>query len=80
LLERTAILSEDEIFRAQRETDFLLRHHVGQDPEVVPLHPLVAERLDIKYYDPAALYRWRGHEWTFREYILKYIRWEPFLD
>jgi hypothetical protein len=80
LLEQTGLLSEREIFQARLETDFLLRHNVGQDLEIAPLHPLVAERLGIGYYDPDALYRWHGHEWTYREYILKYIRWEPFLE
>lgn len=44
------------------------------------MHPLVAERFGLTYYDPDACNRWHGHEWTFREYILKYVRWAPFLD
>ena len=80
LIERTGLLTDTEIQRARIETDFLLRHYCAQDLEVTPLHPLVAERLGISYYDPDARYRWHGHEWTFREYILKYIRWEPFLE
>ena len=80
LLERTGLLSAAEIFRATVELDFLLSHNKGQDLEIAPLHPLVAERLGIAYYDPDARYRWHGHEWTYREYILKYIRWEPFLE
>lgn len=80
LLERTGILKPNQVFQAQREVDFLLRNHLGQDLEVVPLHPLVAERLAISYYDPGMRHRWHGHEWSFREYILNYIRWEPYLE
>jgi hypothetical protein len=80
LLDRTAILSDAERSRAKVETDFLLRCHRGQDLEVTALHPLVAERMGIEYYEPDARHRWHGHEWNFRDYILKYIRWEPFLD
>lgn len=80
LLEQTGLLSGREIFQAQLDADFLLRHYQGQDLEIAPLHPLVAERLGIAYHDPEARYRWHGHEWTYREYILKYIRWEPFLE
>lgn len=80
LLERTKLFGEAEIFRAHQEADFLLRDYAGQDLEVVPLHPLVAERLDLTYYDPNARHRWHGHEWSFREYILNYIHWEPYLE
>jgi hypothetical protein len=62
------------------EVDALLRHHQGQDFECVPIHPLVARSLDLTWYDPDARYRWHGHEWTFRQYILHYIRWAPYLD
>ena len=65
--------------QAAAEADLLLRRHGGQDWETVPIHPLVGERLDLAYYDPDHRYRWRGHEWTFRQYILRYIRWAPYL-
>jgi hypothetical protein len=45
----------------------------------VPIHPLVAERLGLQFYDPDATYRWHAHEWTFRQYILHYIRWADYL-
>lgn len=80
LLQRTEMLKPEAIFQAQREVEFLLRDHQGQDLEVVPLHPVVAERLEISYYDQDMKYRWHGHEWSFREYILNYIHWEPYLE
>jgi hypothetical protein len=80
LLERTTIVPRGEQTRVRGEIDSLLRLHDGQDFESVPIHPLVAERLKLRFYDPNALYRWHAHEWTFREYILHYARWAPYLD
>jgi hypothetical protein len=79
LLSRTSILTPALARAAIGETDVLLRHHTGQDFECVPIHPLVAERLGLAFYDPDAKYRWHEHEWTFRQYILHYIRWADYL-
>ncbi len=79
LLERTQIVPRGDLTRMRGEIDTLLRHHEGQDFESVPIHPLVAERLRLKFFDPNARYRWHAHEWTFREYILHYARWSPYL-
>jgi hypothetical protein len=79
LLSRTSILSPALARAATGEVDMLLRRHTGQDFESVPIHPLVAERLALRYFDPNATYRWHAHEWTFRQYILHYIRWRDYL-
>jgi hypothetical protein len=79
LLSRTSILSPALARAAIGETDILLRRHTGQDFECVPIHPTVAERLNLRFYDPHAKYRWHAHEWTFREYILHYTRWTSYL-
>ncbi len=80
LLRHTTLIEPRQTEAAIYEIEVLLRHHEGQDFECVPVHPLVAERLNLKFYDPDARYRWHGHEWTFRQYILHYIRWSPYLD
>jgi Polysaccharide biosynthesis enzyme WcbI len=80
LLARTSILSPALAREAISEVDILLRHHTGQDFESVPIHPLVAERLHLRFHDPDATYRWHAHEWTFRQYILHYIRWTDYLE
>jgi hypothetical protein len=80
LLERTEVVPRGELTRLRGEIDTLLRLHGGQDFESVPIHPLVAERLRLRFYDPNARYRWHAHEWTFREYIVHYARWAPYLD
>jgi len=79
LLQRTALIPRASLVTLHDEIDMLLRHHEGQDFESVPLHPLVAERLGLQFHDPNALYRWHGHQWSFREYILRYIHWAPYL-
>ena len=80
LLQRTHGLDRRPIGQALTEADLLLRHHQGQNFECVPIHPAVAAAFNLSWYDPNALYRWHGHEWTFRQYILHYIRWAPYLD
>jgi hypothetical protein len=79
LLSRSAVLGGSLIGAASRETDALLARHCGQDYESVPIHPVVAERLDLRFYDPDATYRWHDHDWTFRQYILHYIRWSDYI-
>jgi hypothetical protein len=80
LLVRTSILSPALARAAVEEVDTLLRRHTGQDIESVPIHPLVAERLNLRFYDPDATYRWHAHKWTFRQYTLHYIRWAAYLE
>lgn len=80
LLQRTEIVPRGDLLRLSAEIDTLLRLSDGQDFESVPIHPLVAERLQLRFYDPNARYRWHAHEWTFREYIVRYTRWAPYLD
>lgn len=79
LLERTKILSAPLARTAVTDVDVLQRHHMGQDFECVPIHPLVAERLELRFFDPNATYRWHAHAWTFRQYILHYIHWTDYL-
>jgi hypothetical protein len=79
LLKRTSILTPALARTAISEVDILLRRHTGQDFECVPIHPLVAERLNLRFYNPDAKYRWHLHEWTFRQYMLHYIRWTDYL-
>ena len=80
LLSRTKVVGDRLAGTAVQETELLLRYHQGQDFESVPIHPLVGERLKLRFYHPEARYRWHGHEWTFRQYILHYIRWADYLD
>ena len=55
-------------------------YEVGRIRVPSTMLPKLAEKLGLTWFDPAALYRWHGHEWTFRQYVLHYIRWAPYLD
>jgi hypothetical protein len=79
VLGQSAALGGSLMRGAVSETDTLWQRHAGQDCECVPIHPLVAERLGLRFYDPDATYRWHGHDWTFRQYILHYVRWSDYL-
>lgn len=80
LLEHTEALRSLGTARLKAEAAALLHRHCGQDFECVPLHPLVAERLKLRFFDANARYRWHGHLWTLRDYLLHYVRWAPWLD
>jgi polysaccharide biosynthesis acetyltransferase WcbI-like protein len=79
LLSRTGILTPTLARTAMAEVDILLHRHTGQDFECVPIHPIVAKHLNLRFYDPDKTYRWHAHEWSFRQYILHYIRWTNYL-
>jgi len=57
----------------------LLRYHVGYDTISQPVHPLVAERLKLHWYDPEARYRWFAHDWSFREWVVRCVRFTPYV-
>lgn len=79
LIDRTEIINPVDRMEASLELDVLLRHHGGHEYQMVPIHPLVAKRLGLEYYDPDERYRYHAYDWTHKEYILNYIRWAPFI-
>jgi len=79
LIDRTELIDRTDAMEASLELDVLLRHHGGHDYQMVPIHPLVGERLGLQYYHPDQRYRYHAHDWTHKEYILNYIRWAPFI-
>ena len=40
---------------------------------MVPIHPLVIDRLGLAFTGPDQVYRWQGQRWTFEEYTIHYI-------
>lgn len=79
LIGRTPVLQPALARAATAEVGILLRHHSGQDFESVPIHPLVAERLGLRFFRPDATYRWHAHRWNMRQYLVHYIRWTDYL-
>lgn len=56
-----------------------LRYHQGSDNISQPIHPFVAERLDLKWFRSDALYRWFMHDLSFRDWIIRCVRYEPYV-
>ncbi len=59
---------------AVAELDRLGAGYVGNDSISVPVHPLVAQRLGLSWYEPHARYTWNGHSWDLREWIIRCVR------
>lgn len=68
-----------DLATARAELDRMFDGYAGQEWAQVPLHPLVAERLELEYYRRDETYLWNGNEVSFRDYILRYIRWMPWI-
>ena len=43
----------------------------------VPIHPIVADALGLRFWEADRHYRWYSQEWTFYDYIARYIGYEP---
>jgi hypothetical protein len=57
----------------------LLRYHRGVDNISQPVHPFVADKLKLEWYNPDATYRWFMHDWTFREWVVRCVRLTPYV-
>jgi hypothetical protein len=63
-----------------KEFAYYVHGYQGPFLDQAPVHPLVAERLELSFLSPDELYR-RGHaKRTFRQHVLDYIRWEPWFS
>jgi hypothetical protein len=60
--------------RILADIDPLLDGFTVVDDEEVPISPLVAERLSLKWFQPDRLYRWRCHRWTRDEWLINVVR------
>ena len=45
----------------------------------LPVHPRVARHFGLEWWSPDLRYRMLGNRFTFRDYIIRYIRWSPWL-
>lgn len=45
----------------------------GMGPIQQPIHPHVAEHFGLHFHSPDMRYRWFGQQWSFREYMARYI-------
>lgn len=78
LLRRTSLLSAAVREAALEEYRQASRGWLGlAGTRQTPLHPEVARRLGLGWCDGDTRFAWFGNRWTFREYMLRYIRWQP---
>jgi hypothetical protein len=45
----------------------------GMGSQQLPIHPQIAAFFELEYCPPTRLYRWFDQQWTFDEYICRYI-------
>ncbi len=60
--------------RAAAEVAEMSRDYVGNDTLSMPLHPLVAERLRLDWWQPDDRQNWRSYRLDFREFIVHCMR------
>ena len=60
--------------QSMAELDCLSRSYIGNDSISVPIHPSVAQHLDLSWYNSTTLSTWCGHRWDFREWIIRCVR------
>ena len=78
LLRRTSLLGASVREAALEEYRQASRGWLGLScTRQTPLHPEVARRLGLDWCDGDTRFAWFGNRWTFREYMLRYIRWQP---
>jgi hypothetical protein len=58
----------------------LLQYHLGMDTFSQPIHPYVAEKFGLKWYQPEARYRWFMHDLTFEEWVVRCVRLSPYIS
>jgi hypothetical protein len=58
--------------------DRLTRGWIGSRQEL-PVHPRVAIHFGLQWWAPDLRYRMLGNKFTLRDYIVRYIRWSPWL-
>lgn len=53
-----------------------LREHGGLGTHQLPIHPIVADALQLEFWQADMTYRWDTEHWTFFEYIQRYIEFD----
>jgi hypothetical protein len=82
LLERSRDVFGNAAHTVRAELEALSEIFPGQGEVQLPLHPLVIRQLGLTFADERTRYRWFGNEWTFEEYMLRYLTfdrsWQPY--
>ncbi|MDB5092011.1 MAG: hypothetical protein JWO85_112 [Candidatus Eremiobacteraeota bacterium] len=80
-LTRRLFLKSEEVLgpltpQIEREMAAAAEQYPGIGFEQLPIHPEVVRRLGIAFCDDETRYRWFDQEWTFREYITRYVTFD----
>ena len=57
----------------ERELQAAAERHPAIGVEQLPIHPEVVRRLKLRFCAPETRYNWFGQQWTFQEYMTRYI-------
>lgn len=76
LLERSREVLGDACEAARMELEALAVRFPGQGEMQLPLHPLAIERLGLTFVNESTRYRWFDNEWTFEEYMTRYLAFD----
>ncbi len=74
-----SLADTNQLTTAVTELDHLLRFFVGYDMEECPIHPAVAEHFGLEWYKAEAGHRHHAHRLSFNEYMVRYLRFDPYV-
>ena len=78
LLETPEIVGLADAQALSAALDRLLLHWQASH-QGLPVHPRVGQHFGLRWWSPDMRYRMLGNDFTFRDYIIRYIRWSPWL-
>lgn len=79
LLETPTLMNAFDLNAMQAAVDHVTRNWSVSRQEL-PVHPRVAAHFRLGWWSPETRYRILGNRFTFREYIIRYIRWSPWMS
>jgi hypothetical protein len=78
LLETPALLDVFDPDKMREAIDHIT-HNWSAFRQELPVHPLVAAHFGLTWWSPDLHYRILGNRFTFRDYIVHYARWSPWM-
>ena len=67
------------LMAVQLEIEQLLQYYMGYDMEEFPINPFVADHFKLDWYSKSTLYRHHSNAFTYDEFMVRYIRYDPYL-
>jgi len=79
LLRTPMLLNAFDADKMRAAVDHITRNWSASRQEL-PVHPRVAAHFGLNWWSPELRYRLHGNRFTFRDYIVRYIRWSPWMS